>query len=365
MPLIAHSGLPSFERLRRDGHDVLAVDRATHQDIRELHIGLLNMMPDAALQATERQFLRLLGACNRIVQFYVHPFTVPGLVRGADARDYVDRYYERFSEVRASGLDALIITGANPVHDVLTDEPFWPALEEVMDWARESVTSTYCSCLASHAAFAKYHGIERTRLPGKQWGVYTHRVIAPWHPLVAGVNTRFETPHSRLNDVPRWALEDADLTVLVHSDEAGVLAAVSPDLLRMVYFQGHPEYDAISLLKEYRREVERFADGERENYPPFPDHYFDDGCRHALESHREGVLKARAHDLSPPRFPEAKIAACVDNTWTDTGKALFNNWLGLVYQHTHQDRRQPFMPEVDPEDPLGLRQARAAAQGSN
>ena len=44
----------------------------------------------------------------------------------------------------------------------------------------------------------------------------------------------------------------------------------------------------------------------------------------------------------------------LDNTWADTGKALVNNWLGLVYQLTDYDRRRPFVPGVDPDDPLGL-----------
>ena len=52
MPLVQHSRLPTFERLRDGGHEVLTLERATHQDIRELHIGFLNMMPDAALRAT-------------------------------------------------------------------------------------------------------------------------------------------------------------------------------------------------------------------------------------------------------------------------------------------------------------------------
>ncbi|MGD1991448.1 MAG: homoserine O-succinyltransferase, partial [Chromatiales bacterium] len=59
MPLVAHTNLPAFRRLEEEGHEVLSCDRARHQDIRELHIGLLNMMPDAALAATERQFFRL------------------------------------------------------------------------------------------------------------------------------------------------------------------------------------------------------------------------------------------------------------------------------------------------------------------
>ena len=48
MPLVAHTNLPTFDRLRERGQVVLSLDRAVSQDIRELHIGLLNMMPDAA-----------------------------------------------------------------------------------------------------------------------------------------------------------------------------------------------------------------------------------------------------------------------------------------------------------------------------
>ena len=52
MPIVAHNDLPTFARLRAEGQNILESDRALHQDIRELHIGLLNMMPDAALAAT-------------------------------------------------------------------------------------------------------------------------------------------------------------------------------------------------------------------------------------------------------------------------------------------------------------------------
>ena len=81
MPLVEHNALPAFEKLRQHGEKVLTLEQAVHQDIRELHVGLLNMMPDAALVATEIQFMRLLGSSNQIVQFFVHPFTVNGLPR--------------------------------------------------------------------------------------------------------------------------------------------------------------------------------------------------------------------------------------------------------------------------------------------
>jgi len=353
MPLVAHTELPTFERLRHAGQEVLSVERAAHQDIRELHVGLLNMMPDAALEATERQFLRLVGSCNRIAQFYVHPFTIAGVPREGAAREHVQRHYEDFARLREEGLDALIITGANVTQPRIEQEDFWEPLVAVMDWASERVCSTYMSCLASHAAFKHWHGIDRTHLDEKRWGVFEHRVVERTHPLVAEINTRFHTPHSRFNDVPREHIEDAGLRVLVHGEEAGVLGATSADGFRFVYFQGHPEYDDLSLMKEYKREVQRFVRGER-GWPPYPAHYFAPEAIAVLAPYAEQAEAAFAAGDPPPRFPEAEVLPWLDNTWTDTGKAIFNAWLGLVYQLTNVDRRVPFQDGVDPRDPLGL-----------
>ena len=124
MPLVALTDLPTFKRLSDEGQEVLSVERARHQDIREMHIGLLNMMPDAALEATERQFYRLVGAANPIVQFHMHPFTISGLSRSSGAQAHIDRYYESFDKIRDEGLDGLIISGANVTHAHLQQEPF-------------------------------------------------------------------------------------------------------------------------------------------------------------------------------------------------------------------------------------------------
>ena len=136
MPIVAHNDLPTLQRLKAAGTTiVLPEDRASEQYIRELHIGLLNMMPDAALEATERQFFRLVGESNPIAQFYVHPFTLDAIPRGEKAAAHIARYYEPFDKIRAEGLDALIITGANVTGEDLSREPFWGPLGEVIDWA--------------------------------------------------------------------------------------------------------------------------------------------------------------------------------------------------------------------------------------
>lgn len=355
MPLVEHLELPTFSHLREQGHEVLALDRAVHQDIRELHIGFLNMMPDAALVATERQFIRLVGNCNRIAQFYVYPFSLPGLPRSLETLEYIERYYCKFDELQNQGLDALIITGANVVNPSLEQEPFWEPLMDVVRWADGNVASTLCSCLATHALLKYRHGIERQPLAGKRWGVYSHRTSFAGHPLLRDINTRFDVPHSRYNEISRQQLENAGLTVLAESETGGVHMAVSADQFRMIYFQGHPEYDKNSLLKEFKREVLRYLNGELQKSPPSPEHYF---CARAEKTVEEFVKQARlakANGQPIPGLLEEELEAMLDNTWGDTAKALVNNWLGLVYKVTNLDRKLQFMEGVDPNDPLDLK----------
>lgn len=354
MPLVAHTDLPTFQRLHDEGEEILSPERARHQDIREMHIGLLNMMPDAALEATERQFFRLVGACNQITQFHVHPFTVDGLTRGPAAQEHIARYYESFETIKRDGLDALIISGANVTHPKLEQEDFWKPLTEVFLWAKQNVPSVLCSCLATHAVIQYCYGIERTRLPAKRWGVFPHKVLDRTHPLVSEINTRFDVPHSRFNEIFRDDIERKGLKVLVAGDEAGVHLAVSPDGFRIVFFQGHPEYDDISLLKEYKREVMRFYHREIDDYPPFPDNYFNAETQRIFTEYQKHVLSARRDNKPLEAFPEAAVLEHIDNTWRDTARAVFNNWLGKIYQITDQDRRVPFMPGIDPNNPLGL-----------
>jgi homoserine O-succinyltransferase len=355
MPLVEHLDLPTFSRLREQGHEVLALDRAVHQDIRELHIGFLNMMPDAALEATERQFIRLIGNCNRIAQFYVYPFSLPGLKRDEASKEYIERYYCKFEDLQQNGLDALIITGANVENASLEQEPFWQPLIDVVRWADQNVSSTLCSCLATHALLKHLHNIERQPLLQKRWGVFSHRISSPGHPLLRGVNTRFDVPHSRYNEISRQQLDNAGLTTLVESEDGGVHMAVSPDQFRMIYFQGHPEYDRNSLLKEYKRELSRFLSGELELPPPIPERYFTPEAVELVEQYLVQATSGQAKEAGVTGDLEDRLEALLDNTWGDTAKAVVNNWLGLVYQVTNLDRTKQFMEEVDPDDPLAMK----------
>jgi homoserine O-succinyltransferase len=199
------------------------------------------------------------------------------------------------------------------------------------------------------------HGIERQPLPEKRWGVYSHRVCQPRHPLLREINTRFDVPHSRYNDISRSQLENAGLTVLVESEEGGVHMAVSPDQFRMIYLQGHPEYDINSLLKEYKREILRFVNGEMVEPPPVPGNYLSEASALVVEKFMVQAMQAISRGEPVPGILENELGPVLDNTWGDTAKAIVNNWLGLVYQLTNLDRHQQYMSGIDPDDPLALK----------
>lgn len=353
MPLVAHSDLPAFEKLAAEGVRVLGSDVAAQQDIRELHIGLLNMMPDAALGATERQFFRLIGESNPIAQFFVHPFTLEALPRSDEAQAYIDQHYEKFDDLREQGLDALIITGANVTQPELSAEIFWDSLIEVVDWAHENVTSTLCSCLATHAVLEFRYGQKRQQQAQKKWGVFEHRVVNPSHPLIADINTRFNVPHSRWNSVYPSQFEAAGLRVLVTGDDY-VHLATSADGFRSVFFQGHPEYDTVSLLKEYKREINNYIEDRSLAYPPLPENYFATFESAILREYQYRLKIALSRDDDIPEFPESLIVQQIDNTWHDTASSVVGNWIGLIYQITHSDRKIPFMESVDINNPLKL-----------
>ena len=163
------------------------------------------------------------------------------------------------------------------------------------------------------------------------------------------MNTRFDIPHSRYSEITREQFEAAGMNILVESPEAGVHMATSQDGFRQICFQGHPEYDTVSLFKEYKREVMNYIDGVREDFPPFPLNYFTDEAKVFLNDFKERTLKGEK-----PDFPEEKLEPLLENTWADSARSSISSWIGNVYQTTNVDRKKPFMDGVNPENPLDI-----------
>ena len=310
-----------------------------------IDIGLVNNMPDAALKATERQFRALLRAVADDVTVDLTLYTLPEVPRTDFGREEVSRYTD-LRELWTSHHDGLIVTGTEPRAADLKDEPYWESLTSVLEWAEHHTYSTILSCLAAHAGILHLDGIARRPLGDKRFGVFECVRVAD-HPLTAAAPRHLQMPQSRWNEVPEEALLACGYRVLTRSVGAGVDSFVKQRKSLFVFFQGHPEYDATTLLLEYRRDIGRFLRRERETYPPMPQGYFDEETVAALAALRERARLDPREELLA-EFPTAMAAGKVTNTWRSTAESLYRNWL----QYIGAQKQRKAMREMEVEGPL-------------
>jgi len=291
-------------------------------------IGLVNNMPDAALRATERQFHDLLSAAaqNRVVR--VRHFSLPELVRAPAAQSHINRHYEDLSELWPSRIDGLIVTGTEPRASALTDEPYWDTLTKLIDWAQDRTIATVWSCLAAHAAVLHSDGIARRRLPEKLSGVFGCVKTAN-HRIVADIPSRWSMPNSRYNDLPEEALISHGYHVLYRSADTGADVFVRDEACLDIFFQGHPEYEPGTLLREYRRDVRRFLAGKVVNYPEMPCGYFDDDAVADLTAFRQQALHHRDLNMLSS-FPMSAVEQRLPFPWRVPAVHIYANWMSYL-----------------------------------
>lgn len=297
MPIKTQSDLPAKEILEKENIFVMDEKRALHQDIRPIQIGILNLMP--LKEETELQLLRSLS--NTPLQVDVAFLTVSSHESKNTSLSHLNKFYETFESVRERYFDGLIITGA-PLEQMEYEEvDYWEELCKIFEWTKTHVTSTLHLCWGAQAGLYYHYGLEKHRLSKKMFGVYEHRVMNRKVPLVRGFDDYFMAPHSRHTEVRAKDIRDVkELTILAESEEAGVFLAIA-DEGRRIFVMGHPEYDRITLDKEYKRDRDKGLPIEKPvNYYPEDD------------------------ETQKPRLQ-----------WRSHGNILYSNWLNYyVYQNT-------------------------------
>jgi len=234
-----------------------------------LDIGLVNNMPDGALEATERQFLTLLNeAADNGISVRLTLYALPGVPRKDLGRRHLSSY-SGIDDLWSKSLDGLIVTGAEPRTANLQDEPYWADLVKLLEWAEQNTSSAVWSCLAAHAAVLHLDGIRRRRLSEKRFGIF-ECVQVGGHFLTVGAPERLCVPHSRWNDLREEELKVAGYDILRRCEDGGVDTFVKQGRSLFVFFQGHPEYEADTLLLEYRRDMKRFQRRESKVQPSMP-----------------------------------------------------------------------------------------------
>jgi homoserine O-succinyltransferase/O-acetyltransferase len=299
-----------------------------------LRVALINNMPDPALEDTEMQFMQLLDDASGGVPVTLKLYSLPGVPRGERGVNHLSNFYYGIEELWHSGVDAIIVTGTEPRQPNLRQEPYWCELADVFDWAAHNTASAILSCLAAHAAALHGDGIPRQPLADKRFGVFDSAAVCD-HPIMRRLrgstmqrSTKF--PHSRWNEVREDALAACGYSILTLSDLAGVdLFVKERENSLFVCFQGHPEYAAHTLLKEYRRDIKRFLRRERETYPTMPYGYFDASSAVLLNNFQQ-IAVADRNEERMASFPEAAVSAAMRHTWKSSAIEIYRNWLQYV-----------------------------------
>ena len=297
MPICVQSDLPAKEILEKENIFTMDEHRAMHQDIRPISIAVLNLMP--LKEDTELQLLRSLS--NTPLQVDITFLAVTSHESKNTSMSHLNKFYLTYEDVKDQRFDGLIITGA-PVELMEYEEvDYWKEVCTVMEWSKTHVTSTLYLCWGAQAGLYYHYGIQKHILDKKVFGIFSHHVKNRKVPLVRGFDDIFFAPHSRNTAILTEDIERVkDLTILAKSEEAGVFLAIA-DEGRKIFVMGHPEYDRLTLDKEYKRDLEKGIDiALPKNYYP------GDNC-----------------ELRPELL------------WRSHGNALYSNWLNYyVYQQT-------------------------------
>lgn len=302
MPITLPETLPAYDVLRSEGVMVMSPDRAAHQDIRPLRIGLLNLMPKKI--QTENQFARLIGATP--LQIDLQLIRMSEHTTKNTAAEHMATFYRPFQEVKDQKFDGLIITGAPIEHLPFEDVTYWDELCEVMDWTQTNVQSTFGVCWGGMAMINHFHGVKKHMLDHKAFGCFRHKNLAPTSPYLRGFSDDFVIPVSRWTEMPQAEIDAAPgLKTLLGSDEVGP-CLVEDASHRALYIFNHFEYDSDTLKQEYDRDV---ANGTAINVPL--NYYPDDN----------------------PAMPPL-------NRWRSHAHLLYGNWINEIYQSTPYDISQ-------------------------
>ena len=297
MPLNIPDKLPAVDILQEENIFVMRETRATHQDIRPMHIVILNLMPHKI--TTEAHILRLLS--NTPLQVEVTLLHTKDHISKHTPIEHLEAFYKTFDEIKSRKFDGMIITGAPIEHLEFEEVDYWHELEDIMDWVRTNVTSTMFICWGAQAGLYHYYKIPKYKLPEKIFGVFNHKINDSKIPLVRGFDEEFHAPHSRYTEIRKEDIEKIkELTIVSESDEAGIYMIMTQDG-RQIFVTGHSEYDPSTLKDEYERDLKKGLDIK------IPFNYFPNN--------------------DPSQTPKVR--------WKSHANLLYYNWLNYyVYQMT-------------------------------
>jgi homoserine O-succinyltransferase len=303
MPIIVPDGLPAADVLSNEDHiDVMQLANANRQDIREQHFAILNIMPTSVKKRTERQLARLLGHTSLHVKM---DLLIPESTPESEQDPHLSTFYKPWESVQDQQYDGLIVTGAPVEHLDWNEVRYWDELRKIIDWSRTNVTTRVFICWGAQAALKHNYGLDKVELPQKAFGVFSHTVNDPSHPLMSGFDDEFFVPVSRHTEIPLDALKaQKELSILSESRDTGAYIIADKNN-RDIFVTNHPEYGKGSLDSEYQRDKQA----------------------------------GKEIDIPPNYYPDNDSSRIPTNRWRAHARLLYATIINQTYQRTPLDRR--------------------------
>jgi homoserine O-succinyltransferase len=299
MPILIPKGLPAYKTLKEENVFVMHEQRALKQDIRPLRIAIVNLMPTK--EVTETQLIRMLA--NTPLQVDLQLLTMDSHDSKNTDKLHLDNFYKTFDEIKNQRFDGMIITGAPVEFLPFAEVDYWKELSEIFEYTKTNVFSTLHICWGAQAALYYHYGIDKFIMPSKLFGVFKHELKDKKSELTRGFDEEFFAPHSRHTQIKKEDIMKVhDLKILAESEATGPHIIATRDK-RMVFVQGHMEYDRDTLRLEYERDVKKGLEID------VPKDYFKD------DNPSKGIIVK----------------------WSGHGNLFFANWLNYVYQETPYD----------------------------
>ena len=300
MPLRLPDRLPAIDILKKENIFVMDDTRAHSQDIRPLHIVILNLMPLKI--TTETDLIRLLS--NTPLQIDISFMKLKSHTPKNTPIEHMMMFYRDFDSMRSEKFDGMIITGAPVEQMEYENVSYWDEIKEIFQWARTHVTSTLYICWAAQAGLYYHYGVPKYPLPKKMFGIFPQHPLNAQLPIFRGFDDVFMMPHSRHTEIRREDIDaNAGLSLIAESEDSGVSIVMARGG-REFFVTGHLEYSPNTLDNEYRRDKDIRDDVD------LPRNYY--------------------HNDDPQRSPMV--------TWRAHANLFYSNWINYyVYQETPYD----------------------------
>lgn len=298
MPIKVPDNLPAINVLRSE--NIFITPNSLYNNLNRLpllKILILNLMPKKI--ETENQILRLLSYSTKHIEIQL--LRIDKRVSRNTSSTHINNFYCNFEDIIKNKFDGLIITGAPLGLISFENVYYWEKIKKIIFWAKKNVTSTLFICWAVQAALNIIYNIPKQIRNKKIFGIYKHKILNKHAILTHGFDDIFFVPHSRHADFSNQLISNyTDLEIFADSEQIGAYLFASKDK-KLVFVTGHPEYESLTLSKEYHRDFKLGLN------PQIPFNYFF----------------------------KNNINTKPSNIWRSHGVLLFNNWLNY-YLNTNK-----------------------------